>query len=63
VGNVFVAEKDGYKVRVVSTTGILTTFAGTGMRSGGNNGDGWLATKAQLQNPYGIAMVRIINLS
>ena len=53
-GNVFVADAFNSKIRRVSSTGIITTFAGTG--DGGSSGDGGAATSAQLNYPYGIAL-------
>lgn len=50
-GNLFIA--DGSKVRKVSaTTGIITTVVGTGVD--GDNGDGGVATSAQITRPFGI---------
>ena len=52
-GNVFIG--GGAKVRVVShTTGIISTYAGTGSYS--NGGDGGPAIDAQLYVPQGIAI-------
>ena len=51
-GNVYIA--DG-KVRLVTkSTGIITTYAGTGTQ--GSSGDGGPATSAQLYNPYAVAV-------
>ena len=53
VGNVFVAEKLGHRVRRIDGSGIITTFAGTGDR--GSGGDGGPAIEAQFAEPHGIA--------
>ena len=53
VGNVFVAEWDGHRVRRIDGSGIITTFAGTGDR--GSGGDGGPAIEAQFERPLGIA--------
>ena len=51
-GNVYILEYLNNKVRKVSTSGIITTFAGTG--TAGFYGDGGQATLAQLNNPQGL---------
>jgi len=46
-------------VRKVSTSGTITTIAGsgtTGYSGGGYSGDGGPATSAGLNNPYGVAV-------
>jgi hypothetical protein len=46
-GDIFIADRDNYRVRKVdNTTGVITTIAGTGGR--GHTGDGGLATNATL---------------
>ena len=54
-GNVYVAEKNNHRIRKVTvSTGIISTFAGTGTGSyGGDNGD---ATSASIYYPYLIAL-------
>ena len=53
-GNVYIADYLNQRVRkVTASTGIITTIAGTG--SPGYNGDGILATSAQLNMPTSIA--------
>lgn len=56
-GNVYIADSDNFRVRVVNAqTGIITTFAGSGNPSGsGSNGDGGPATQADLI-PQGLAL-------
>jgi sugar lactone lactonase YvrE len=53
-GNVYIADINNNRVRIVSTTGIITTFAGNG--TGSYSGDGGQATAAELDLPYGLAM-------
>jgi len=53
-GNVYVADADNNRIRKISTTGIITTIAGTG--SGGFAGDGGLATSATLNIPSDVAV-------
>ena len=53
LGNIFIADTDNNKIRVVNSTGSIETFAGTG--TPGHRGDGGAATNAQLANPFGVA--------
>ena len=53
-GNVYIADTNNLKIRMVTSTGIITTIAGTGTY--GSNGDGGAATSAQLYYPYGISV-------
>ena len=53
-GNVYIADGNNNKIRKVTSTGIITTFAGTG--SGGSSGDGGAATSAQLNSPVGMSV-------
>jgi trimeric autotransporter adhesin len=59
-GNVYVADADDNRVRVIATNGIIQTFAGTGIS--GFSGDGGPAASAQLSHPYGLAIDRLDNL-
>jgi sugar lactone lactonase YvrE len=59
-GNVYIADLLNQRVRKVSTSGVITTFAGTG--AGGFSGDGGLATAAQLQFAYRLAIDTIGNV-
>ena len=55
VGNMYIAERDNHVVRKVEAkTGIISTFAGTGMP--GFSGDGGPAARAQLRQPHSIAV-------
>jgi trimeric autotransporter adhesin len=49
-GNIYIADADNYRIRVVTkSNGIITTVAGNGTR--GYSGDGGLATSARLSFP------------
>ena len=48
-GNVYIADNGNNKIRMVSSAGIITTYAGTG--TAGSSGDGGFATSAQLNSP------------
>jgi sugar lactone lactonase YvrE len=52
-GRLFIADTENSRVRVVSASGTMTTFAGTA--GSGYNGDGIAATSAKLNYPVGIA--------
>jgi len=52
-GNIYFADASNNKIRKISTTGVVTTIAGTG--TAGFSGDGGAATSAKLDNPNGIA--------
>ncbi len=54
LGNMYISDggPGGCRVRKVSTAGIITTFAGTGVS--GYSGDGRPATDAQLRQPFGL---------
>jgi RHS repeat-associated protein len=53
-GNLFIADTHNHRVRRVSTDGIITTVAGTGVY--GYSGDGAPATEAQLNWPRSVAV-------
>jgi len=53
-GNIYIADGGFNRVRKVTTAGIITTIAGTGIA--GFSGDGAAATAAQLNNPMGVAV-------
>ncbi len=53
-GNLYIADTGNHKIRKVTPDGIITTIAGTGQP--GSDGDGGLATEAQLVAPKGITV-------
>jgi hypothetical protein len=59
-GNLYVADSYNHRIRkVIATTGVITTVAGSGLTGPGNGGflgDGGLATEAQLNFPTGVAL-------
>ncbi|MGH9000080.1 MAG: NHL repeat-containing protein [Acidimicrobiia bacterium] len=54
-GNVYIADSANHAIRRVDTSGVITTVAGTGGKTG-DAGDGGPATAAKLQGPKGIAL-------
>ncbi len=53
--NVYIADVGNNRIRKVTvSTGIITTFAGTGSAS--YSGDNGQATSAALNNPFGVAL-------
>ena len=59
-GNLYIADRLNHRVRRIDPSGIITTVAGTGTK--GYNGDGDLATQAQLDTPEGVAVAAAGNL-
>jgi sugar lactone lactonase YvrE len=55
-----IAELNNNRVRIVSTSGVITTFAGTG--TAGNAGDGGPAASAQLRNPADVLVDKFGNI-
>ena len=53
-GNLFIADQRNDRIRMVSTTGIITTVAGSGQK--GFSGDGGPATQASLDGPSGVTL-------
>jgi sugar lactone lactonase YvrE len=53
-GRIFLADTHNQRVRVISTNGIITTYAGTG--TAGFSGDNAAATSAQLASPRGLTI-------
>ncbi len=52
--NIYIAESDNNKIRRIDSSGVVTTFAGTG--TSGFSGDGGAATAATLHSPFGVAV-------
>jgi uncharacterized protein (TIGR03437 family) len=59
-GNLYFTERDANLIRRISTTGIITTFAGTG--ASGYAGDGGAAISAQFNGPTGLTFDQAGNL-
>ena len=59
-GNVYIVDMSNYNIRVVSASGIITTFAGDGYKGldgwGRYSGDGGPATSASFNIPWGVAV-------
>jgi sugar lactone lactonase YvrE len=57
-GNIYIADEGNMRIRKVNTSGIITTFAGSGPGNGtpGYTGDGGLAIAAELNSPAGVAV-------
>jgi sugar lactone lactonase YvrE len=55
VGNIYISDIYGQRIRKVNTSGIISTIAG-GNGHGGFSGDGGPATSAQLNDPGGLAL-------
>lgn len=53
-GNIYICDQGNHRVRKVSSTGMITTIAGTGVM--GYSGDGGPATDAKIFAPLGIAV-------
>jgi sugar lactone lactonase YvrE len=53
-GDVIIADQDNYRVRLVDESNIIHTIAGNG--AAGFNGNDILATTAELNLPYGVAV-------
>lgn len=53
LGNLFIGDQGGARVRRVDTAGIIDVVAGSGIR--GYSGDGGPATSATMTSPWGIA--------
>ena len=59
-GNIYFTEIDSNRIRKVTTAGIISTIAGTGIA--GFSGDGGPSTAAQINWPFGIVTDRIGNI-
>ncbi|HUA63908.1 MAG TPA: hypothetical protein VML19_34490 [Verrucomicrobiae bacterium] len=53
-GNLYIADSQNSRIRVVTPAGTIATVAGTGIA--GYTGDGGLATSAQIVNPSGMVV-------
>ena len=59
-GNLYFADSNNMRIRMISPSGVVTTVAGNGNQ--GYSGDGGPAIKAELNQPYGIAFDSFGNL-
>ena len=55
-GNIYIADYVNHSIRKVDTSGKISTVAGDGPGNGSYNGDGILATSAELYYPSGVAV-------
>jgi uncharacterized protein (TIGR03437 family) len=55
-GNVYIADTANNVIRVVSSGGIIKTFAGSNSMGGGYTGDGGPATSGELDTPTAVAV-------
>ncbi len=53
-GSIYIADQDNHRIRKISTSGVISTIAGTG--TSGFSGDGGAATAAQMYLPTGITV-------
>src|SRR5882762_6190999 len=53
-GNLYIADFDNNRIRMVNSSGVISTVAGNGIRN--SSGDGGPATSAELYNPSGVAL-------
>ena len=53
-GNLYIADRDNFRIRKVDSAGTISTVAGTGER--GFDGDGASAVQARLSRPFGVAV-------
>ena len=59
-GNLLIVDQPANRIRMVNTSGIISTIVGTGVA--GFGGDGGQATLAELSSPYAIAIDAVNNL-
>jgi sugar lactone lactonase YvrE len=60
IGNVYIADTAGNRIRVVDTAGNIHPFAGNG--TAGSTGDGASATSAEINNPQGVIVDANLNV-
>jgi len=53
-GNLYIADSNNERMRIITTAGIISTFAGNGTQ--GYTGNGGQATAAEMSNPAGAAV-------
>lgn len=59
-GNIYIAEQTGSRVRMINSSGIISTIVGNGTLT--SNGDGGPATAATVNRPVGLTMDAAGNL-
>jgi len=59
-GNLYISDSNDNRIRVVNSSGIISTYAGNG--NGGYGGDGGPATNASIHQPFGLALDSAGNL-
>ncbi len=59
-GNVYIADEDNNRIRRVTQSGVIGTFAGNGTQ--GSSGDGGPGAGAELNEPFGVAVDSAGNL-
>ncbi len=59
-GNIYIADRQNNRIRVIAATGFITTVAGTGSTSFG--ADGAPATSVSIGNPYGLCTDKLGNV-
>jgi hypothetical protein len=59
-GNLFIADSHNERIRMINTSGIITTIAGMG--TAGFTGDGGQATAAEINTPYGVSINQANNI-
>ncbi len=53
-GNIFISDTYNERIRMINTSGVISTIAGNGLS--GYDGDGGMATSAKLSTPMGICL-------
>ena len=61
-GNLYISDLGNNAIRIVNTSGIITTVVGDGTGNAGYLGDGGPATQAELASPKGLALDSSSNL-
>ncbi len=59
-GNTYVADQSNHRIRIVNSSGMISTFAGNGI--GAYTGDGGQATAAEMYYPWALALDKSGNL-